>query len=470
MKRLNLFCIFLFIYIVNIGVLFAQGNYNLENFGNQSILLSGNVTGSVNDLGLTYYNPARIALIEKPAFSINAQGYQINTVEIENAFGNNKKLNDTKFNAIPGMVAGTFKIKSLEGHHFAYSFISKRRFNTDIQYSSEVQVGDFYGEIEGLETFVGEVNLRNKISEEWYGLTWGKRLTENLSIGITGFISIYNSSGSNRLKFATLEESEDVLLYNNDIGFIQDSYGMFWKLGLAWKLPKFDLGLNIDLPYIEIFGNGSFDFQEFLSNTGDANDIFSYQSFDDIEALRKVPLGISIGAGVSMGKNTLHLKMDWHNKIDEYDRLKIPVIDEDLGDMKSFVFKDELRSVINFGVGAEIYINSKYNAYASFSTDFSPTERNANIFDLIADDEKDVNLALDYYHFGLGVDMKLSWAKMVLGTTFSTGSTNFSQPVDFPKPETSFTEQNGLSKMTLTRWRIIIGIEIPVFGYKIDVK
>jgi len=29
----------------------SQGFYNQENFGNQSILLSGNVTGSVDDLG-----------------------------------------------------------------------------------------------------------------------------------------------------------------------------------------------------------------------------------------------------------------------------------------------------------------------------------------------------------------------------------------------------------------------------------
>ena len=51
----------------------SQTNYKYENFGNRSILLNGNVTGSVDDLGATYYNPARLALIEDPVFAINAK-------------------------------------------------------------------------------------------------------------------------------------------------------------------------------------------------------------------------------------------------------------------------------------------------------------------------------------------------------------------------------------------------------------
>ena len=66
----------------------AQGYYNNENFGNRSLLLSGNVTGSVNDLGLTYYNPARIAIIENPVFSINAKAYQFNSIKFKKLSNN----------------------------------------------------------------------------------------------------------------------------------------------------------------------------------------------------------------------------------------------------------------------------------------------------------------------------------------------------------------------------------------------
>ena len=52
----------------------SQTNYKYENFGNRSILLNGNVTGSVDDLGATYYNPARLALIEDPVFAAAIPG------------------------------------------------------------------------------------------------------------------------------------------------------------------------------------------------------------------------------------------------------------------------------------------------------------------------------------------------------------------------------------------------------------
>ncbi|WP_297690946.1 hypothetical protein [uncultured Eudoraea sp.] len=41
-----------------------EGNYKFDNYGNQSMLLNGNVTGSATDLGLAYYNPARLVFVD----------------------------------------------------------------------------------------------------------------------------------------------------------------------------------------------------------------------------------------------------------------------------------------------------------------------------------------------------------------------------------------------------------------------
>ena len=151
------------------------------------------------------------------------------------------------------------------------------------------------------------------------------------------------------------------------------------KIGLAWKLPKANLGLNIDLPYIEVLGSGNMEFKEVLAGIGDGNDVFEYAVWDDLESKRKEPIGVSFGVGLPLGKHTLHLKTDWHGKVNEYKRLEIPVIN-DSGEIVSFSFKEELRSVINFGLGAEFYIGEKFNIYVSGITDFSPTVSNANIF------------------------------------------------------------------------------------------
>ena len=457
--------------LLNSLILFSQDeNYNSENFGNRSILLSGNVTGSVDDLGLTYYNPARIAMVENPAFSIDAKAYQYVNLKIKNAVGDNSELSSTRFQGIPSMLSGTFKIKALKDHHFAYTFLSRAKTNFNFNYSTGIETGDILEENEGGETFIGEIQFGFKETDEWYGLTWGKLITENFSVGVSVFASVYNYQGANLLTFTTLGESQNVNFYFNQFAVRQESYGMFWKVGLAWKLSKISLGLNIDLPYWEVHSNGKFKYQETLAGISNTEDIFKFADFNNISSSRKVPLGISIGSGVPIGKSTLHLKVDWHNKVDEYDRLTLPLIEDGTGPDKSFIFISKLRSVINFGLGAEVFITEKYKVFGSFSTDFSAAQNNANVFDIVGDSENDVNLDFDYLHLGFGFEINFNWGHLVLGTTYSSGFADFSQKLGFPDPNNPVDNEDDITKLHLTRWRGIIGAKIPVFMRTVEIK
>ena len=131
---------FLLIIFIIPFLISAQGYYNGENFGNRSILLSGNVTGSVDDLGLAYYNPARLALIEDPVFTINAKAYQFSNLKFENVFGRDSKLDDTKFDGVPSLIAGTFSVEKWEKHHFAYAFLSKERSRLNFNINREIDL------------------------------------------------------------------------------------------------------------------------------------------------------------------------------------------------------------------------------------------------------------------------------------------------------------------------------------------
>jgi len=459
---------FVVVFCLNANLVSGQGYYNEESFGNRSILLSGNVTGSVDDLGLTFYNPARLALIDEPNFTINAKAYQMSSIKVQNVFGSNNKISDSNFRGVPSMVAGTFKVGSNKKHKFAYAILSRKKSDINLGFSREI-TAEVLEEFDNVDRFVAKLNLIDKESDEWFGASWATNLKENLSIGVSTFVSVYNFNGTYDLNYSRLDSATDVAVYDNEINFGQNSYGVFMKIGLAWKLPKANLGLNIDLPYIEAFGSGKMEFKEMLAGIGDGNDIFEYADWDDLDAKRKEPLGISFGAGLPLGKHTIHLKTDWHGKVNEYNRLEIPVIN-DSGEIVSFSFKEELRSVINFGLGAEFYIGKKVNIYASGATDFSPIVSNANIFDLISQESKDTNFDADFYHFGLGVQLKLSWAQLVIGSTFSTASVKFERPIDFPDPEIELTNNDNLAKITEDRWRFILGLEIPIFGKKVEFK
>ena len=465
----NIICLIIYITYFSPLLLKAQGNYNMENFGNRSLLLSGNVTGSVDDLGLTYYNPARIAIVENPVFSINAKAYQVSSVNFKNVFGRDDKLSDSEFEGVPSLVAGTFKIEKWAKHHFAYSFISKKRTKIGINISNEIDLDEISDGLDDVERLVGNLELNNQERDEWFGLTWGMKIRDNFSIGISSFVSIYSFRTNYDLRFSSLDQSEYVSFYNNEINLGQNSYGMFWKLGLAWKLSKIDLGLNIDLPYLEVIKNGKFRYQKYLSGTDDGSDEFDYYDYQDIESNRKEPLGISVGVGLPWRKNKFHVKADWHGGLSEYNRLVIPDTEDGID---GFTFKESRRSVINFGAGAEIYINDGLNLYASFSTDFSPLEANANIFDIINDDDPDAdaNFDLDYFHYGFGVEFKLKKVELIVGTTYSSGSGDYSEPIDFPLEGAEIPVNEDPSSVSFSRWRLILGLEIPIFGYDFEFK
>ena len=99
-----------------------------------------------------------------------------NTVEVKD------KLSSSRFNGVPSMIAGTFKIKSLKDHYFAYSVITKVRSNISLNYLTDLVSGDILGSIEGDEDFVAKVNLNDALKDEWFGLTWSKALSEKLKL------------------------------------------------------------------------------------------------------------------------------------------------------------------------------------------------------------------------------------------------------------------------------------------------
>lgn len=454
--------------ITNCSFILSQENYRIENFGNRSILLNGNVTGSVEDLGLTYYNPARLALLENPTFSINAKAYEFNQITLKNAVDIKNKLSSSKFNGIPSMVAGTFKIKSLKNHYFAYSIISKVRSNITLNYATDLVNGDVLEGIVGNEDFIAKVNLKDELKDEWFGLTWSKAFSERFSIGVSTFISVFNHKGSNILNYNVSHSEDKVVIYNKEVGFVQESYGLFWKIGLAWIYPKVEFGVNITPPYIDFYSKGKIRYGEFLAGMGSGSDIFSYANLDNLEAKRKVPFGIDFGAGIPIRKSKLHVNIDWHNKVSSYNRIVIPEIITENKDPIQLEFVEKRKSVFNYGLGAEVYINPKLDGYLSFSSDYSSAVENSNIFDIGDEKDQELNLKLDYYHFGLGVNLNLDWSNMIFGATYSRGRSSFDKPDD-AIPDNNYSIENQESaSIRLSRWRFIVGIDIPILNKKLE--
>lgn len=435
-----------------------QGNYKFNNFGNKSILLSGNVTGSVEDLGVVYYNPSRLTLIENTGFAFNAKAFQINSTKLSNIAGEESKVSNTDFDGIPAMAGGTF---NLFNERFAYSFISKSRINLDLKYSTTTPQRKIIDNFPDLEAYKANVNLLTKIDDDWIGLTWARKINEKLSVGASIFGSIYQYEGQAHLNYTLQSVDNSVASFQYNTGFSQDSYGLFVKIGGNYQLEKVDLGININLPYIEVFKKASFEYNTVIAGISDEYDQFYDYYLTQLNSKRKEPFGVSLGAGVPIGKSKLHFNIDYISGISEYSRIGIPDIDIGNDQPKSVLFNETRKNVFNYGAGAELFMNENFTAYLGISSDFTAYGSNANIFDLSSREPKEINFGEDFFHFSGGVNWDLNWASFVLGTTYTSGSSTFENPLFVPNNGTDVIETET-SRIDYNRWQFVIGVEVPL--------
>jgi len=440
-----------------------QGNYKFDNFGNRSILLSGNVTGSVSDIGLAYYNPSFLTEIENVGFSLNAKAYQLTSLKLDNVLDENSKLSNTNFNGASTMAGGVF---NLFGTRFAYSYLTKLNNNFDFDYTSDYLNDAILDLFPDAENHNAKIGLNSKSKDTWTGLTWAKKINDNFSLGVSVFGSIYSYSGNSNLDNTIQSSNNNVANYQNISGFKQKSYGVFTKIGGNYHFPKFDIGLNVNFPYLEVYSDGSYNYSEVIAGVSPEFNKFIDIELEDLDASRKEPFGISIGAGIPIKKCKLHLNIDYVSGLGRYDRIIIPNIDTGEDELTPVNFDEERHVVINFGIGIEVFISEQFMAYSGFSTDFNSLESGANIFDLSSENTKPINIGEDFFHTSFGVDWKLKWANIIAGITYTSGSSKFESPFSL-NTEVFESDNNFDSNLKYSRWQFVIGLEVPIFDEKV---
>ena len=88
----------------------------------------------------------------------------------------------------------------------------------------------------------------------------------------------------------------------------------------------------------------------------------------------------------------------------------------------------------------------------------------------MGEEDSEINLIADFIHYGLGIDLKFKSAQVTIGTTYSTASGDFERPIDFPDEDDLAPINDELSRFEITRWRFIVGLEFPIFGYDVNFK
>ncbi len=442
-----------------------EGNYKFENFGNQSVLLNGNVTGSVADLGLVYYNPARLGLIENPSFTIGGKAYEWSKYNFEDVLESDQNLSANRFGGLPATLAGTFEFKSLPGHKFAYSILSRHRSDIRIKFDSgPVSDPEFENIPDAVERFT-ELFIRDRLRDEWFGITWAYPISETFSVGVSIFASIYEANGRGDILINARRESGAVVSYANKVDYTQKSYGGQIKLGAAWMVSTLEMGVQVSLPYIAVKNRGSLSYLESLGGFSATEDFVVDLRYGELPAQRRTATGISYGIGIPWKAHKLHVNLDWHAPVASYDRISIP--EEAQGELGTSPFLEELKSVVNFGVGGAFYVSPSIDVIGSLSTDFSAYRASVNLFDFINKSTNEINLLNDLWHVALGMDLHRKWGTVIAGVSYANSSRRTGPSVASPSQGDFAPNPNIASRINYERWRFIAGVEIPLLLEKV---
>jgi hypothetical protein len=427
--------------------------WNLQ-YGTKSNLLGGAVIGSVADMAATYYNPAALALFPTQEILLSGKIYQYSALTLKNGAGLGKDLTSSTIEAAPSLFAGSFTFDWLGDHILSYSILTRQSMNFGIEGRRggvrDTQAGD--------ELVAGELIANQELSDLWIGLTWAVKLSPQLAIGVTPYLSIRDQKTRKHAYSEILDPFGNVSAAILTQQFDYNNYRLLAKAGMAANFDPLTLGLSITTPDLSISGSGSSLVN--LVNTGEGSNeetvlIANYQQ--DVTAHHHMPLSLGIGAGYRLGKHRLHFSAEWYNKVDKYQVLDTKdFTGQSNGETFPNRVDSESNSVLNYGFGLEFYMSEKLNLYFSYITDFSSVVPNTS-----------TNLTVstwDIYHISGGASFSIGRSEFTLGLNYAFGSDKVKGPVNLPDSEIKNALADLLEGSTVdyTRLKLLVGFSFEI--------
>ncbi|TRZ45741.1 hypothetical protein [Robertkochia solimangrovi] len=444
------------------GILVALGqdtHYWSQQFGTRTALMSGAVIGGANDNTMIWYNPGGLGFLENASISINANAYRLENIKIYNALGDRGDFKSKNLGSVPLLVGGMINLKNSEWK-LGYTIVVPM----DFKFKGIARVDGNFNVIDdaispGNEELVGESALSNKVNEVVGGIGIGRKIGDNLSVGLTNLITVrshtYNRSYSAYIFQNNAEESfiGGNLLQNVDYYNIR--YSM--KLGLIYRMEPWSFGITLTTPSLNIGGQGTtaanVAAKNVLFEDGERKSGVATDRQAELKTKYKSPASLAVGVNYDSGKHAFGIAAQYFSSIDIYDIMEVTpgtfVRPADLApDISSDEFlnvRSAATSVLNVALGYEYTVDESLSFMIGGRSDMS-------YFDNDLNDGNGIRTTIsswDLYHFSLGATFTRTNSSLSLGILYSTGTTgdyeqsgNLSNPTegDLLKGATTITQ------------------------------
>jgi len=459
------------------SMLSAQDNHYWNLFtGNESAVLGGIVLDGVNDYSTSYFNPGNIAFLSSSGLGVSGNVYAYLDYAHENAFGEGNDYTKKKFSVLPNMGAGASPFNPEDDSRIGYLFFE--RHGTALTLNSRVErpydviptrsfnfdnhIVSYY---EGDEEYIGEVNTDHQLSEYWGGVSYGKKMTENIGIGFTLFGAMRDQIKRHDISLFAVDSDNSVAAttdWNYYIDYLD--FRLLGKLGLVYKSKSFNLGLTLTTPSLHVYGSGVISgrvtstgvYIGEIPNTSISRpyDYVASKKESDVKTNYSSPLSIGFGLKKDFGSWRVRVAVEWFDNIPKHTLLQAedpnftitnPNIDstEIIAEVPLLKINQQAKSIINFGIALERKFSKNILAYFSFRTDYSSFQKDDGVSITIGETDD-----WDIYRFTAGGTYQFS--KTIIGLGFQYSFSRDSDIISYTNLNPQQITENSLFLINTT--------------------
>ncbi len=450
-----------------------DAHYWASTYNPASLAVPGGVIANTGDSGVFYYNPALLAFSRKNSFTVSGTVYQLQSIKIRNGVGAGKDLTSTSTGIVPQMVAGCLTFKAKKPIAIGYALLQDPVINFRSSQQRDEMVNalsDVYSP--GPETYLGQADFTNTISETKGLLSVGMKASNALAIGITfeGLLRKQNFSSqiNSRAIFNTPMSASLPPFANAQQSYLANYLyaGLRFKLGVAYDAGRHHLGAMVTSPLTKLYGRGMIQSDYVANNiiTEPGVDTFNILANSRQEKLKvrwKTPVSFSLGYAYDYGRGNLYVVGEYFMKVGLYNVIQpgqkpfIRPVELDGGYGPDFIrLKAAKHQVLNVGIGFSYLLRKDLMLFFGGRTDFKNVRDGDYADNAMGDGYRYNTSDWNLYHadFGLNVKKRKFNLRATLLLTYGTTKsyrqfTDFGHPLDtnFLDGEPGFTSARNLS-------------------------
>lgn len=427
-------------------------HYWTQNFNSLSSLVGGAVVAGDGDNSSIYYNPATIIEMDKGSnVSVAANLFVWNIYRNYNSLGKGNNLDNTNFQVQPQFASYTYTPPK-KGISIAATILTRLKEDFETSYANS-ELYDVLPNLPGNEIYNTAFTYRNKYVDTWVGVGMGQKLKHGFSYGVTLFVSastlIYHYGHD-----ASVYRFSDTTT-NNEMGIVSSSsyfesmqfyqYRLIAKMGLAYKIKNWRLGLVLTLPSINVFTSGRrasrTQSQVNIHDSAGQNipdyQIFSAQEKSQLKANFKYPFAVSFGfiGTFKQGDQKLYFTAEYFDGIPPYSMLNAevnpnitsPGVYEALPNKNYLSYYYKADQVFNVAIGYSWKLKDNLSFINALRTDFT------FVNDLSTEQLDGYNFMkttdFNIYHYSAGLNFHFKNNNIIAGGQFSFGYKNDLEPI-----------------------------------------